>query len=321
MIEMTLDDKRGNIWDVSELVTGVVWKTTRIGKPGTLEFTLIKGGLYQSRLFSYDNGDRVILRYNKKNIFLGYIFNIDSGSGEAVKITAYDQIRYLLFNETYTFSDVTAAEVIQRIAKDFNLQLGQIDVPSYKIASMIEDGQKLLDIIDKSLALTLIHSGENYVFFDDFGELTLRKVDDLLAKVLVGDDSLMVNYAYKRSIDKDTYNRIKLYKQNKDSGKRDLHVAEDSINIARWGVLQLYQKIDDDMNDAQIKETLNMLSQLKNRETRSISMDAIGDPDIRAGCYVPVVIEELDINQPFLIDACTHRFSGGHTMTLELKVL
>jgi hypothetical protein len=321
MIEIMLDDKQGKVWDISEVVTDVSWKTSRIGSPGSLEFTLIKGGLYESRSFSYSNGDIVRFRFNGRDIFFGYIFTIDSGQDEAVKIKAYDQIRYLMTDDTYVFAGVTAADVLKRITNDVGLKLGRVDVPSYVIPTMVEDGQKLIDIIDKALTLTLINSGVNYVLYDDFGSLALRNVEDLIVDVMIGDGSLMYAFDYKRSIDQDTYNRIKLFQDNKDTGKREVHVEQDSASIARWGLLQLYQSVDENMNDAQIKELLSTLSALKNRETRTMKIDAIGDTRIRAGCYVPIVIEEFGVNQPFIIEACTHRFGGDHTMSLELKVI
>ncbi|RXZ84699.1 hypothetical protein EBB07_01375 [Paenibacillaceae bacterium] len=321
MIELLLDDRLGKVWDIGGIVTDISWKTTRIGKAGSLEFTLIKGGLYENRSFSVENGHIIRFYYNGNRIFYGYIFSIDGGRDEALKITAYDQIRYLMASDTYVFSGVTASDVIGRIAKDFKLKLGRIDTPSYKIPTMVEDTQKLLDIIDKALTLTLINKGENYILFDDFGELSLRLIDDMMVEFVLGDDSLLYNYTYKKSIDSDTYNKIKLVQDNKTTGKRDVHIVQDSGNIARWGMLQLYQKVDDNLNTAQIRQQLDTLAQLKNRESKSISLEALGDPRVRAGCYVPLVIEEYDINQPFLIDSCTHRFAGEHTMSLELKVL
>jgi hypothetical protein len=321
MIELMLDDKQGNVWDLSSIVSDIKWKTQRIGKAGSLEFTLVKGGLYENQSFSYANGDIVRFRYDGTNIFYGYIFTIDGGKSETVKITAYDQMRYLTASDTYVMAGVTAADVIKRIADDFKLRIGTLAQPSYRIPTMSEDGQALLDIIDKALTLTLHNSGVNYVFYDDFGELVLRNVEDMLVDVIIGDGSNMYDYAYKQSIDQDTYNRIKLYKDNKDTGKRDMYQVQDSATQARWGVLQLYQSVDEKLNDAQINELLATLSQLKNRETRSLKVDAIGDARIRAGCYVPLMIEKLDINQTFLIDACTHSFAGNHTMNLELKVL
>lgn len=46
---LLLDDKQGNIWDISEIAGDITYKTSRIGKPSSLEFTLIKGSLYQNK--------------------------------------------------------------------------------------------------------------------------------------------------------------------------------------------------------------------------------------------------------------------------------
>ncbi|MBO9610389.1 MAG: hypothetical protein J7639_30800, partial [Paenibacillaceae bacterium] len=82
---------------------------------------------------------------------------------------------------------------------------------------------------------------------------------------------------------------------NKDTGHRDVYIALDSANIAKWGRLQFYQKVDDNRNEAQIKELLDNLITLKNRETRSMRVEAIGDIRIRAGCYARVLIAEYGI--------------------------
>lgn len=322
MIEILLDNRNGQVWDIAEVVSGITWKTSRLGRPGSLEFTLIKGAIYQSKKFDINNGDVVRFKYKNQNVFYGYVFSIDSGKDEAVKITCYDQIRYLTASDTYVFAKKTASEIIQQIANDFNLRLGHVEDTGHRIPTMVEDGQKLIDIIDKALVLTLHQTTRIYVFYDDFGSLALRNVEDMLVDFIVGDGSLMYDYSSKTSIDTDTYNRIKLYKDNKETGKREVYQAQDSANIAKWGILQLYQSVDENMNKAQISDLLDRLMTLKNRESKSLKIEAIGDVRIRAGCYVPIQIEEFGINQPFLIDECTHRFDGAdHTMSLELKVI
>lgn len=319
MLEMLLDNKNGNVWDISEIVTDITYKTTRMGKPSSLSFTLIKS---LNTDLSYNNGDIVRLRYNDENVFYGYIFIIDGGKDEDVKITCYDQIRYLLNSDTYVFANKKASEIITQIANDFNLNIGTIEDTGYLIPTMIEDGQKLLDIIDKALTLTLINSNGNYVFYDDFGYLTLRNIDNLILPFYIGDDSLMYDYKSKRSIDNDSYNRIKLYKDNKETGKREIYINQDSANISGWGLLQLYESVDENMNQAQINQLATQLLQLKNRESKSLKLDCIGDIRARSGFYIPVVIEAYGINQPFLVNTCTHKISGGeHTMTLDLKVI
>lgn len=321
-MEILLDNKDGNVWDISEIVADVTWNTVRVGRPSRLEFTLIKNAIYQSKVFKYNNGDIVRVRFQNNNVFYGYIFAIDEGKDEAVRITCYDQIRYLLASDTYVFSNVETGNIITTIASDFGLRVGQIDSTGYRIPTMVEDGQKLLDIIEKANTLTMWNTGRIYVFFDDFGSLSLRNAEDLLLNFYIGDDSLLYDYKATRDIDKDTYNKIKLVQDNKETGKREVYQTQDSQNIARWGTLQLYQTVDEKMNPAQINELLNQLSALKNREARTLKLECIGDIRVRAGCYVPVVIEELSINQPFLVDEVTHRFSGGeHTMSVSLKVV
>ncbi|MFS8534836.1 MAG: hypothetical protein FWJ65_06715 [Limnochordales bacterium] len=321
-LELLLDNRNGNVWDISQIVSQVTWTTTRRGRPGKLELTLIKGALYQDPAFAINSGDVLRFRDGSHNVFYGYVFTVDGGQSEAVKITAYDQIRYLLAKDTYVFAGATATEIIRQIAGDYNLRVGRLDDTGYRIPTMVEDGQTLLDIIEKALTLTLINTGRNFVFFDDFGALALRNVEDLLLDFAIADGGILIDYSYKRSIDEETYNRVKLVRNNQETGRRDVYLAQDSASIARWGVLQLYQMVDEDMNEAQIQQLLDTLIQLHNRETRSLKVKAIGDSRVRAGYYVTIGIQEYGISQPFLVDQCKHTWSDtDHTMELELKVV
>lgn len=317
MLEIMIDNKDGNVWDVSELVSDVTWKTSRIGKPASVDFTLIKDGIFQC-----NNGDVVRIRLDEQNVFYGYVFVVDDGKDEDVRILAYDQTRYLMVNDTYVFKNVTATEVVEQICGDFGLKFGTLEDTLYKIPAMVEDNKKLIDTICKALALTLISTGRIYVLYDDFGELTIRNVEDMKLDFIIGDDSLMYDYSQKRSIDSDTYNQIKVVQDNKTSGHRDVYILFDSANIAKWGRLQLYQIADENMNAAQINEQLKQLIESKNREQKTLKLDVIGDIRVRAGCYISIYIEGLSLNQYFLIDECSHKVSGAdHTMSLELRVI
>ena len=322
MLEVLIDNKNGRVWDVSEVAMGLTWTTTRVGRPASVDFTLIGSGVYQDQAFTVQNGDIVRVRKDDTNVFYGYVFNVKQNRDAEISIKAYDQVRYLLNKDTYVFKNVTTGDVIQRIADDFKLKTGQIDDTGYRIPSMVEDGQTLLDIIEKANTLTMSATGRFFAFFDDFGALSLRDVRTFEAGFYVGDDSLMTGFEYGRDIDADTYNRIKLYRDNRKTGRREVYMVQDSANIARWGVLQLYESVDEEMNAAQINELLNRLAALKNREQRTLKLEAIGDIRVRAGMYLPVVIESLGINQPMMVDEVTHRFDGAdHTMSITLKVI
>lgn len=324
MLQVLVDNRNGNVWDLP--VSSMSYKTARIGKASSVDFTFLSGGIYESTNFQINSGDIVRVTLDDIPVFYGYVFKIDGGRDESVKIAAYDQTRYLMGSDTYVFKNTTATNVLKKIANDSGLKIASDIVDtSYAIPKIVADGDKLFDIIVNAIADTTRATGKLYIFFDNFGELTIKRNEDLTIDLSLGDQSLVYDYSMSRSIDSDTYNRIKLVqdKKNKD-GKvtgRDVYIAQDSNNIDKWGRLQYYQKLDDGLNAAQINEVLTALSQLKNRETRTFSISALGDIRVRAGSKLSVNIEEVGVNEYYLVDECEHKFDGEeHTMSLTLKV-
>ncbi|MFD2703821.1 hypothetical protein ACFSVM_25660 [Paenibacillus shunpengii] len=319
-MEIILDNRNGTLWDLSDLFESVKWRTVRRGKPGTVEITMIKPSNYKIGMIN--RGDVLRIKVDGVNMFYGYVFILKSSEDDTLRITAYDQIRYLLNEDTYVFTKVTAAQMIRKIAQDFKLKIGEIADTGHIIPKHLEDGKPLLDIIEKGLDKTVIANGQIFNLFDDFGSLTLRNAKTMMLDLLIGDESLMFGYDHEASIDSDTYNQIKIVQDNKKKGNRSVFMARDSSNISKWGVLQLFQEADEDATEAQIKETLNQLIKLKNREKQTLKIKALGSLSVRAGCYVQVKIGDLAINQLFLIEECEHHFDGAaHEMTIDLKVI
>lgn len=317
MLEVITDNKQGGVYNISELVTDATWKTSRIGKPSSFDMTILQDANY-----ILNNGDIIRVKYDDVPIFYGYVFSVGRQNEGTLKIKAYDQMRYLTSNDTYVFANKTAAAIMKQIAADFGLKVGAVADTKYKIPSMVEDNQKLMDIICKALDYTVINTGVIYTMYDDFGNLIIKNSEDMKLDLVIGDDSLMTGFSFEKSIDSDTFNRIKLVRDNKETKKRDVYIVQDSKNISKWGRLQYFQKVDENMNPAQIKQLLDTLAKVKNRETKTLKIDALGNPTVRAGCFVTVTIEELAINQFYLVDECSHKFSGDeYTLSLELKVI
>lgn len=322
-IELLLDNKNGNVFDISELVTDVTWKTKRRGKPSSLEFNAMEGPN-----ITINNGDIISFKVDKNPVFYGYVFD-NGGSKEPVtKITAYDQIRYLLFNDTYVFINKKSSEIITQIANDVGLRLGSIEDTGYVIPNLLEDDKKLLDIMYSSLEKTLLSNGSTYTLYDDFGSLYLKNINNMKQLVVISDDNNLGDYDWKNSIDNDTYNRIKLVRDNKDTKQREVYITQDSNNIAKWGRLQYYQKVDENMNKAQIEQMINATLKLKNRESKTlkikdvVSTDIASDLKLRAGTGVFVDIKKKGISQYYLIEGATHKFEKSNlVMNFDLKVV
>ncbi|KOC49995.1 XkdQ/YqbQ family protein [Clostridium botulinum] len=322
-IQLLLDNKNGNVFDISQLGNEVTWKTKRKGKPSSLDIQLLK----DSKI-NINNGDVVSFKVDNNKVFYGYVFDNSGSNDMDIKITAYDQMRYLLNNDTYVFKNKKASEIISGMAKDVGLRIGTIEDTGYVIPQLLEDDKKLLDIMYSSLDKTLMANKNTYVLFDDFGYLTLKNINNMRQTVAISDDSNLGEYSYSNSIDDCTYNRIKFVQDNKKTKSRDVYIVQDKNNISKWGLLQYYKKIDEKLNNAQIQQMINSTLQLKNKEKKTlklkdvVSTDLANDLKLRAGAGVFIDIKEKGIKQFYLIEEATHRFKNGNLiMDFDLKVV
>ncbi|WP_313779753.1 hypothetical protein [Paenibacillus larvae] len=56
MKEILLDNRNGNVWDISELIVSMSYKTSRIGKPSDLSLTCLKKESTKARLSAITMG-------------------------------------------------------------------------------------------------------------------------------------------------------------------------------------------------------------------------------------------------------------------------
>lgn len=295
---------------------GVQWSTSRKGTPGRLTFKVLR-----DNVLDFTEGNPVTMKVNGRDVFLGYVFTKSRNKDQTISVTAYDQLRYLKNKDVMHYKNLKASEVLEALAKDFRLKLGEIADTEYVIPKRNESNSTLFDIIQNALDLTLENSKKMYVLFDDFGKLSLRNTEDMLVDIWI-DAETAEAYTYESSIDKNTYNRIKLYFDNKQTGKREVYMTEDSGNQALWGILQYCESI----NEKQTKNAAakaEALIALYNRKSRRLTIkNAFGDIRVRAGSgvWVSLNLGDIVINQRLLVEDADHTFNDNlHLMTLNLK--
>ena len=127
-------------------------------------------------------------------------------------------------------------------------------------------------------------------------------------------------YTYESEIDSETYNKIKLVRDNKTTGKRDVYIFQDSNNMTFWGVLQDYETVQEGMNEAQIKERGGQMLELYNRPKRSFEVKALLDLSVRAGRALYIGIERAGVNACYIVEEHSADLLK-ETMTLKLKVV
>lgn len=293
---------------------GIEWSTERAGVPGKLAFKVhIDGEL------TIEEGNAVRFKLDDNNIFYGFIFTLKKDKDQIYTVTAYDQLRYLKNKATYVYENKRADEVVKMVSSDFGMQVGTLENTKYKIPSRIEDGKDLFEIIQNALDVTLENKRYMYVLYDDFGKLTLKGLDNMQVNVLI-DEETGSNFDYTSSIDENTYNQIKLYYDNEDTGAREVFIAKDSNNINKWGVLQYYESIQKGEDG---KAKADALLKLYNAKTKKLSInDAIGDVRVRGGSLVPVIMDlgDVKLQNLMLVESCKHTFKDNeHFMDLKLR--
>ncbi|MCC0696190.1 NlpC/P60 family protein, partial [Clostridioides sp. ES-S-0048-02] len=297
------------------VIDGITWEIERRGTPSKLEFTIVMDDILQ-----FCEGNSVRLYYKGIGIFYGYIFQKKRDKENHIKIVAYDQLRYFKNKDTYVYSNKTASELIKMLAKDFNLKYNVIEDTKYKI-SRVEENKTLFDMVLTALDDTLREKKEMFTLYDDFGRITLKNVASMKLDTVMNND-VIEDFDYNSSIDSDTYTKIKLVRDNEETGKRDVYIAQDSTHMRSWGILQMFDTVDKNMSEAEIKQKCDILLKLYNKKTKSLSLkNVLGDIRVRAGCLVPVFLDlgDIEVQNYMLVEKVKHTFeNNSHFMDLTL---
>ena len=305
---------RGTIFN-PEPIEEIQW-STRLYGAGELKFKVLK-----DNVMDFKEGDQVTFYRNNVPIFKGYVFSKERHKNSPITVLCYDQLRYFKNKDTYTYSNITASGLLKMIASDYNLTTGDIANTAYVLPPRIEDNSTLFDIMYNALESTEKYNRQKYVLYDDFGQLTLKPYEDMLLPVWV-DESTAEEYDYTSTIDDETYNRIKLAYDNGDSGQREVHVFNDTLNQSKWGTLQYYEKLDKALSAADLKVKADALLKYYNLKKRELTIKSVfGDIRVRAGTLVSVGMRlgDMDLSNYMGVEKAKHTFSDGiHTMDLYL---
>ena len=319
------DNRYGKTWDISNAISKLSISTYIEGTPGKCTFDLLKSGGV-----AFWEGATVSIELDGVKMFKGFLFKKERTQDvDIISCTCYDQLRYLKNKDSYVFEGVTSDQIFKKICDDFVLKYKVVDKSSYVCAPRINDATTLYEMMEHSLDDTLINAGEWYFIRDNFGVLEHTNIKSCITGLILGDGSGVTEFSYGTSIDDNTYNQIKLYRDNDNTGKREIFIVNDTINggqnLKEWGILQLYEKVDENLNKAQIEEKARGMLRLYNNLKRSLKLTSGGVPTIFAGCMFKCKIADLgdlSLDKYLLITECTHNIENGvHTMDLKTEVV
>lgn len=315
LIGITYDQKRV---DYTKAMIEAELQLNRFDSPGKFTFSG-----EESSGIALPEGTSIQFTLDGVTLFQGFVFSVSRDRYGLTNYTAYDQLRYLKAKQAYTFTNLNLEQIITQVCGDFGLTVGDLAPTGYVFPSLIKEDDTCLDILFATLSETIYRTGKIFNLFDDAGKIVLKEAKDMMQAVVLGDRSMVTDYTYKRDIDTATYNRVKLVRPNKETGKTDVYMYEDSDTQKKWGLLQYYEKVDENLNEAQIEQLCQAYLKYYNKVTQSLSIEAVGIPGIRPGMMLPVMVGAVDslrVNRILLVEKVSHRIdSGAHTMTLDVK--
>lgn len=276
--------------------------------PGKMEFEVLI-----TEDTKVDVGNPVRFKVDGKVFFYGYVFKMKPTKENTLKLTCYDQLRYLKNKDTYIYQDITYSQLLKRICSDTGLTLGDVQDTKFKIVGRVEENKEYYEMLKVAYEETLSKTNKIFVLYDKGGNICLQDINSLKVNDFILDEDSFCDFDYEISIDDNTYNRIKIDKIDDVNATVEPFVLEDKSNVSKWGVLQYYAQTTE-KDDTVIPKAKGLLA-LLNRPTRALkSKEVIGNTNVRQGSLIPVHFKlyDLEINGRMLVEKVTHTFETNH---------
>lgn len=305
-------------YDISQLVETIKWKGRKGTASRSLSVTLIDDDGYKHARSGIDveEGHQCMFTYNGEELFRGIIMSQSQTNKKRMQFTAYDNGIYLSNNkDTFCYENKTASDVFRDCCNRFGLPMGEVASCGYKIPELTKSKTTAWDAIADALSLDFDATGIRHFVSSSKGKLSLltRRENILQWVIEVGQN--LSTYTYSRSIEK-IKTRVKMV------SKEGTTVAEKSKAELekKIGVFQEVDQPDESLTTAQVNDLIASILDEKSTPERTLSVEAVGIPEVISGVGVFIIIPELELSRTFYVDEDTHTFKdNAHTMQLKLN--
>ena len=246
----------------------------------------------------------------------------------------------------YTFQDKTLFEIIEWAIEE--TQKG-----NYKIYKNAKGEDVIKYEIENTLSnagLDKLWKGFHYYIRDNFGTLEFKSLSSNLKihlpydenhkllstqqfmddeTLVIGEESLLMNYEYSVDIDKNTYNEILLLSETNESIKneegkkekvKELVYATQADSVNKWGRLRKIVSVKEGASEQQLKDYAKLILDVSNNPTRTLKLTCIGYNGLYAGNAFALRLPSIGLNDvPVYVLSAVHHYEGdNHTMELEV---
>lgn len=308
----------GQGYDITQLVEQIKWKGRKGSSSRTLTATLMDDGGYQHARSEIDveQGYQCLFSYNGTELFRGIIMSQTQTNKKKLTFTAYDIGIYLANNkDTFTYENKTASEVFRDCCDRFGLPMGEVSECTYRIPELTKSKTTAFDAIADALSLEFDATGIRHYVASSKGRISLLTRRENIMQWVVEAGQNLTSYSYTRSIE-DIKTRVKMI------AKEGTTIAEKSNSAleAKIGVFQEIDQPEESLTTAQVHDLIDSMLDEKSTPEKTLSVEAVGIPEVISGMGVYIIIPELGLSRTFYVDDDTHTFKDSrHTMSLKLN--
>lgn len=261
-------------------------------------------------------GAELIVTDNDNLIFKGQVIERElTSNDDTFRYYALDKGNALIRNEyTFNFENVTPKQIVEQVAKDFGIKLGDIANPKVNM-SPIFIGKNLYEVIMTVYTKASASTGKKYM---------VLFYDDQLNVIEKGTKTIALKLSEKQNINSANYiesianmvNKVNIVKDNKiyDSVKNDVDYNYYGPYV---GTITFTSSSSEELNDEDMR--IEAKKKLQNVE-QTATISAYADSSCISGFAINVFDSHTGLNQKFYIDQDLHRFENGkHLVDLTLN--
>lgn len=308
----------GKATDISVLVSQVVWKGRKGSAARSITVTLIDDDGYNHARADITvwEGYSCIFSFDGEELFQGLIMKNQQNNSKKMTVNAYDNGIYLSNNsDTFVYTNVSADDIFLDVCNRFNIPHDRIASCSYKIPELTKSSTTAWDALSEALSDEFNATGIRHYVTSKGGKLSLLTRRENILQWVIESGVNLSTYTYNTSIEK-VKTRVKLI-----SDENTVVAAASKTELEnKIGIFQEVDKADDTFTEAQLKQLCDSMLDINSEPERSLSVTAVGIPEIVSGVGVFIIIPHLGLSKTFYVDEDTHTFTGDkHTMSLKLN--
>ncbi|QEK12575.1 hypothetical protein FQB35_09690 [Crassaminicella thermophila] len=270
-------------------------------------------------------GDKVIFANNNVEIFRGIITDLLTERYKK-SVTAFDYAFYLNQSRIIIqFRKTSATDAIKQLCSKFNVPIGNVTNISTQITKIYKD-KTVAEIIKDILEQATNELNIKYRLEMRKGKLYIEKYTDLIVKPTFQPASNITSFNIFDAIGnisktesiRDMRNSI-LITSSDEKSSRVIATAKDDKNIAKFGLLQDVESVDNkDIAQAQ-NIARNKLKEL-NKVNEDITLELLGDDKVRSGRILEINNDSFGLNGQYLVKDCTHTYNNSiHKMNITVE--